>query len=210
MYKLLIVVSQLLQIYDELHQPSGPSLPSLHAKIIHVSPCDSYNAHFIKCKTIITDKQALNLEYPYENYLVILTSGGSNHRVKEVAKELEEYGPQQQCLGLVRATQRSSLTDQQGSSSSPPSWELILELWVLGVNQGLSRRNQCIQLRPVTSLATTLRQWNALIKLPTSRLARDILWPRGGVYFGVNPGELGSPSSPDEVHTMVIKYCFCY
>ena len=181
-------------------------MPSLHARITHVSPCDSHNARFIKCKTIITDQQAQNLEYPYENYLVILTSGGSNSWVEGVAKELVEYGPQQQCLGLVQATQRSSLTDQRGSSSSLPSWELILELWVLGVNQSLFRRNQCIQLRPVTSLATTLRQWNALVKLPTSQLARDILWPRGGVYSGVYPGELGSPSSPDEIHTMVGIY----
>lgn len=208
---MLQLLFSLLQIYDELHKPSGPFLPTLHARITHLSPCDPCNARIIKCKTIITDQQAHNLEYPYENYLVILTSAGSNSSVQRFGIELEEHGPKQQCLGLVQATQRSSLTDH--SSSSPPTWELILELWVFGMTQSLSRRNQSIHLRPVTSLATTLRQWNALIKLHTSLLVRDILWPRGGVYFGVNL-DLGSPSSPDEVHTMVSTcttvYCLYY
>ena len=53
------------------------------------------------------------------------------------------------------------------------------------------------------SLSTSLRQLDALVRLHTSKLARDILWPRGGIYFGMQPDQPSPQFCHKEVHTMV-------
>ena len=189
----------ILQIYDELHRPSSPPLPSLDAKITHQFSEDPYAAQRINCIAIIDNQQAQQLAYPYENYLVILSSASNRWK----PEELRERGLEQHCLALIQKTQLSPLPDK-GSPSSTPKHELILELWVHNsADPRVSRKGQRIRIKPVMSLSTSLRQLGALVRLHTSQLARDILWPRGGVYFGVQPDQPSPHFSCNEVHDMV-------
>lgn len=133
---------------------------------------------------------------------MIVTHLSSSDRKGEVLQE-EESDSHQLSFALVQSTQLSSLTDRHDDGSRSPSmWELLVELWAHYTDPSDSWRNRRVKLRPVMSVGTFLRQMNGLIRLHTSQLARDILHPRGGDYFGQSPSHRPH-SSPSEVHTMV-------
>ena len=177
-------------------------LPTLDATVTHQSHSDPHHARRIKCRATIDNQLKLDFAYPCENHLVIVTHLSSSDRKGEVLQE-EESDSHQLSFALVQSTQLSSLTDRHDDGSRSPSmWELLVELWAHYTDPSDSWRNHRVKLRPVMSVGTLLRQMNGLIRLHTSQLVRDILHPRGGVYFGQSPGHRPH-SSPSEVHTMV-------
>ena len=74
-------------------------------------------------------------------------------------------------------------------SSPTESCKLTVDLKVCGLH-GLSSsmlETFSVEIKVASSLKTNVRQWNGLINLHRSQLARDLLYPRGGTYFGVDP-----------------------
>ena len=63
-------------------------------------------------------------------------------------------------------------------------FRLKLQLKVAKLLSSFVSPKRCkVKLKVVTNLAGFMRQWNGLINLHTNGLVRDILRPRGGVYF---------------------------
>lgn len=68
-----------------------------------------------------------------------------------------------------------------------------IKVFHLGVISVHFIENREIDIEIITSLTSTMRQWNGLINLHHNQLVRDILNPRGGVYFGLKPSHHYAP-----------------
>ena len=79
------------------------------------------------------------------------------------------------------------------SSNGGFEMTFLLKVLNLGVVSGHFIENREIEIEVITSLTSTLRQWNGLINLHHSQLVRDILHPRGGIYFGLIPSQHYAP-----------------
>ena len=89
--------------------------------------------------------------------------------------------------------------------------ELVLNLRVSGLGFALNDilGGSVVELNVITSLKTVRRQWNGLINLHTSVLVRDILCPRGGVYFCCQRTAYEQPKHSSKVRTFKFSLVQC-
>ena len=103
-------------------------------------------------------------------------------------------------LRQVSGTNKDTNTSLNTNSTSGAELTLTLKIFGLEAVSMFALENHTIELKVVTSLTTALRQWNGLINLHTSQLVRDILYPRGGPYFGLKNRQHGAR---DHAHKLV-------
>ena len=125
--------------------------------------------------------------FPAENDLVIINfldlCDFATHFIDSVTSKRSKR------FACVESVQQSVATNQESSckgrtKQTSTTVTFVLKVFGLNVSSSYLLEQKKISIVTATSLTTVLRQWSALINFHTSQLARDVLSPRGGVYFG--------------------------
>ena len=173
------------------------------------------NLQLLKCKAFVSLDQARQYAHPVERDLVIVDFRDAFESRGFIEMGNTGYFPNfQYRFGVVESVNRlfshpTSLNQGSGPQPSDKNTstsvtaatisgaELTLNLKVFGMHFAsmFSLENQGVQLNVVTSLTTALRQWNGLINIHASQLVRDILYPRGGAYFGLSRKQMNRDST---------------
>lgn len=142
----------------------------------------------LKWKALISRDKAKNNAHPAEDDLVVVDFSQINEHVCSSALHLSGKDLQFR-FALVESITKD-FSSQVNHSRHDPNKQtqcvLVLTLKVSDLEFATSNElldGSEVELRVVTSLKTVRRQWSGLINLHSSLLARDIISPRGGVYF---------------------------
>ena len=188
--------------------------PPCKAQIESVTPTATQNLQLLKCKAFISQSQAQQYAYPVERDLVVVDFQEPYLQMGNI--EIFQYR-----FAVVESVNRMFIhpasdtnlrqvsgTNKDTNTSLNTGAELTLTLKIFGLEavSMFSLENHTVELKVVTSLTTALRQWNGLINLHTSQLVRDILYPRGGAYFGLKNRQQGARD-----HTLkLVRKCRLY
>ena len=193
-----------LQIFQSIHDQSALKPPPCKAQIESVTPTATQNLQLLKCKAFISQSQAQQYAYPVERDLVVVDfqepylQMGSieifqyRFAVVESVNRMFIHSATDTNLRQVSGTNKDTNTSLNTSSNTGAELTLTLKIFGLEAVSMFSLENHTVELKVVTSLTTALRQWNGLINLHTSQLVRDILYPRGGAYFGLTNRQQGA------------------
>ena len=190
-----------LQIFQNIHNQSALKPPPCKAQIESVTPTATQSLQLLKCKAFITQSQAQQYAYPVERDLVIvdfrepyLQMGNTEYHfaVVESVNRMFIHSATDTNSHQFSGTNKDTNTSLNTNINSGAELTLTLKIFGLEAVSMFSLENHTVELKVVTSLTTALRQWNGLINLHTSQLVRDILYPRGGAYFGLKNRQQGA------------------
>ena len=203
-----------LQIFQDIRDQSALKPPPCKAQIESVTTTATRSLQLLKCKAFITQSQAHQYAHPSERDLVVVDFQGPylqmgnmeifqyRFAVVESVNRMFVQSASDASLRQVSGTSKDTNTSLNTNSTSGAELTLTLKVFGLEAVSMFSLENHTVELKVVTSLTTVLRQWNGLINLHTSQLVRDILYPRGGVYFGLKNRQQGAR---DHAHKLVRK-----
>ena len=148
----------------------------------------------MRCRVSVPKVQICN--WTSEDYLVLFEEFDGTEDDPEVANAMELE--QEQKFGLVAEV----FTKNEPSSSNSEKIEICIQFCSVAV-PNIKR----INLRFVTYLSTFIRKWYGLINLHRNKVVRDLMNPRGGLYFCSNINEEASGDSDsvsDYVHYLIL------
>lgn len=168
---------------------------------VHITPASLPNLGFLTCQASLPERVLKNSNYFSEYHLVLVKFITS----VEESEENIDYNIQprfaliQQCLPHPPTRTKETAAD--------PKVELSLKLCLMAAD--LLQMNELsnikfVHLYSILNLSTILWEWKSLINIHQNILARDILYPRGGVYFGLTDAN-GKNKSPEHEKTLVRK-----
>ena len=202
----------ILQIFQDIRDQSALKPPPCKAQIESVTTTPTRSLQLVKCKAFITQSQAHQYAHPSERDLVVVDFQGPylqmgnmeifqyRFAVVESVNRMFVQSTSDASLRQVSGTNKDTNTSLNTNSTSGAELTLTLKIFGLEAVSMFALENHTIELKVVNSLTTALRQWNGLINLHTSQLVRDILYPRGGPYFGLKNRQQGAR---DHAHKLV-------
>ena len=187
------------QLYQGIQDKSIQKPPSCIAKVLSITSTEQLQ--LIKCSSVVSHHIAQINAHPLERNLVVidfqdllefacvLPMGGveSNLNMRHRFAVVESFSRS------VKMPENSDKDTLGSSSVSGVEITFLLKVLSLGVVSAYSIEGRSIEINVITSLTPMIRQWNGLINLHHSQLIRDILHPRGGIYFGLNPTQQKAP-----------------
>ena len=190
-------------MYEELKNESTCKIPPLHAELIQISETDQRYQHLMKCKVNI----AREFNYPFDSYMVLVDFLSGQEEEEDAHSNCDEDQLASR-FAIVQSTQCIGLKPMNDKTSAPNenNVELILTLRLMARDLIATNRQSSIKtvrLFTICHLSTILRQWSGLMKFHRSKLARDILYPRGGKYFGLREETKSTKGSPEDVDILV-------
>lgn len=168
---------------------------------VHIIPTDLPNLGVMTCRVSLPERVLKTFNYLSEYHLVLVKFITSI----EESEENIDYSIQPR-FALIRQCLSRPLTRPK-ETTGEPKVELSLKLCLMAVD--LLQMNELsnikfVHLHSISNLSTILWEWKSLINIHQNILARDILYPRGGVYFGLTDTN-GKNKSPEHEKTQVRK-----
>ena len=162
---------------------------------VHIIPTDLPNLGIMTCRASLPERVLKSSIYLSEYHLVLVKFITS----VEESEENIDYSIQPR-FALIRQCLSRPLARTK-ETTAEPKVELSLKLCLMAAD--LLQMNELsnikfVHLYSILNLSTILWEWKSLINIHQNILARDILYPRGGVYFGLRDTNDKSKSSEHE------------